>query len=223
MTITLLDSMYRKIVKGFFPRIPSHFSADLNQILKNLLQINVNSRYSCDKILQSPLLTKFLSQNHLIFMEEPPNILLKTINFPKKLMLLSELLPKSNYSNLKTISINKKEFLQHLGEKNNSYIKLKDFDDEKNNKTKKILDMIGMKKGSVLPRINNTQFLSNHYSRYDNLAPLYEEDIFLIKPINLKQRKENGKKNVFHKISKSCANERELLKSFLPRLMLDKE
>jgi len=49
-----MAGLYKKVVKGVYPRIPSHFSQDLNQTIKALLVTQPQLRPSCDQILEMP-------------------------------------------------------------------------------------------------------------------------------------------------------------------------
>lgn len=49
-----MAGLYKKVIKGAYPRIPSHFSRDLEQTVKALLVVQPNSRPSCAEILQMP-------------------------------------------------------------------------------------------------------------------------------------------------------------------------
>ena len=196
-----MDTIYRKVIKGYFPRIPAHFSEELNQIIKILLQVSPNSRFSCDKILTLPFILKFFHERHLTQMDEGIPFLLKTIRVPKNLHYLKENLPKPNYIPLKIKNIDKKQFMQALiGDK----FDLSAYEETEIDSAKKLLKLIGTKKGSILPRINKNNMLEQHNKRYDNVAPLYEEEIFLIKAIGIESYKKH------HNVSKSCNYDRDL-------------
>ena len=47
-----MAGLYKKVVKGAYPKIPTHFSQDLNNLVKALLQVPPQLRPSCDKILE---------------------------------------------------------------------------------------------------------------------------------------------------------------------------
>lgn len=200
-----MDTMYRKIVKGVYPRIPAYFSIELSQIIKLLLQVNPSLRLSCDKILLLPLVSKFLEEKHFIQMNEGIPFLLKTIRMTKKMNLLSESLPKPNYDSLKMIFVNKKQFFKTIDNgktfRDDNYTESSDKDF-----AKKLLNLIGTKKGSVLPRINKSKLIEDHNKRYNDIAPLYQEEIFFIKAIGINPKIKNKKPNV----SKSCQNNTKL-------------
>ena len=43
-----MAGLYKKVLRGVYPKIPSHFSADLNGVIKQLLNVNPAARPSCD-------------------------------------------------------------------------------------------------------------------------------------------------------------------------------
>lgn len=90
-----MEGLYNKVVKGQYSRLPEKFSSDLSDLIKFLLQINPQCRPSTDEILNHNLINKRL--NEVKLNEEVNVTLLKTINFPKNLMMLSDKLPQSNY------------------------------------------------------------------------------------------------------------------------------
>jgi len=43
-----MKGLYNRVMKGVYPKIPKHYSADLSGVLKSLLQIDPKKRPSCD-------------------------------------------------------------------------------------------------------------------------------------------------------------------------------
>lgn len=66
-----------------------------------MLQQNPANRPSCDKLLKSALLIKKSKELNIEPTHESNSELLKTIRIPKKLLYLTDFLPKSNYESLK--------------------------------------------------------------------------------------------------------------------------
>lgn len=92
-----MQGLYKKVLKGVYPKIPSQFSPEMGLILKKLLTVNPAKRPSCEEILEINFVAKKLSK---LFPEEIPeykNILLTTIRCPKNLMYLTDRLPNSCY------------------------------------------------------------------------------------------------------------------------------
>lgn len=124
-----MEGLYKKVIRGsirmklnlflcmigYYPRIPSMYSQDLNNIIRALLQIAPHLRPNCDKILQFPAILKRLEEKHFTELDENNvNLLLNTIRIPKNIHYLTDRLPKPNYAPLKTKKLDKKRFLQTL-------------------------------------------------------------------------------------------------------------
>jgi serine/threonine protein kinase len=110
-----MEGLYKKVLRGYYPRIPTHFSQDLNNIIRALLQVSPHLRPSCDKMLQLPAVLKRMDDKHLTEIDETFQAnLLTTIRIPKNLHFLTERLPKANYSPIKTRKVEKQKFLQTL-------------------------------------------------------------------------------------------------------------
>ena len=46
-----MEGLYKKVTRGFYPRIPTHYSQDLSNVIRSMLQISPNMRPTCEKIL----------------------------------------------------------------------------------------------------------------------------------------------------------------------------
>jgi len=55
-----MDGLYKKVLKGQYPKIPMNYTEDLNKMIKKLLSVNPHQRPSCDQILQSDLCQKWM-------------------------------------------------------------------------------------------------------------------------------------------------------------------
>ena len=95
-----MEGLYNKVIKGQFNRIPDRFSNELFEIVKLLIQINTDSRPSCDEILKNPIVQKRIEyfKSFTGEQENEDKALLQTIRIPKNLLFLSDKLPKPNYS-----------------------------------------------------------------------------------------------------------------------------
>jgi NIMA (never in mitosis gene a)-related kinase len=88
-----MQGLFKKVVKGNYPKIPKTFSKDLNNLIKSMLQVNPNSRPGCAELLSMPIiLSRSKRLCPAIYIEQmdktekPPNqcdSLLKTIYVPK--------------------------------------------------------------------------------------------------------------------------------------------
>ena len=47
-----MQGLYKKVLKGHYPKISSHFSADIQAVVKLLLQISPSKRPTCNEILK---------------------------------------------------------------------------------------------------------------------------------------------------------------------------
>ena len=53
-----MQGLYKKILKGQFPKIPEHFSQDMNIILKLMIQVNPKKRPNCQQLTEHPVFMK---------------------------------------------------------------------------------------------------------------------------------------------------------------------
>jgi len=109
-----MASLYKKVLKGIYPKIPSVYSAELSNLVKSLLQVSAYMRPSCEKILRMSSVQKwseklFPSEN----LAEGPenNILLTTIRVPKNLLYLTDKLPKPRYASVDEAGISQENRL----------------------------------------------------------------------------------------------------------------
>lgn len=153
-----MDSTFRKISKGFFQRIPAHFSAELGQLLKATLQTSATSRASCEEILQFLKNARFCRK----LQENNRGFLLKTMKFPKKPQDLKGILPPPDYSSRKF------EEIPRISQKNEPFLKEK---------------ASGFPKIAKLQR-----FLRESPEKSAEIAPLFEERVFFIEKLGLQRR-----------------------------------
>ena len=45
-----MQSLYKKVLKGIYPKIPSNYSQDLAHIVKSLLQVSASMRPTCSSL-----------------------------------------------------------------------------------------------------------------------------------------------------------------------------
>lgn len=53
-----IDELSRKVQAGYFPRVPAHYSKDLEELISSLLRKNARQRPSASALLKSALITK---------------------------------------------------------------------------------------------------------------------------------------------------------------------
>ena len=92
-----MQGLYRKVVKGEYPRIPRGFSNDLAAFLDLMLQVDPTRRPTSAQLLQNPLLCRRAGKHEDLSRDKGASSLLNTILFPKSLVHMSERLPAANY------------------------------------------------------------------------------------------------------------------------------
>jgi NIMA (never in mitosis gene a)-related kinase len=53
-----MNGLFKKVLKGQYPAIPSHYSMDMRIVIKSMLQVNCQNRPDCDQLLDMPQLKK---------------------------------------------------------------------------------------------------------------------------------------------------------------------
>lgn len=97
-----MAGLYKKVVKGVYPKIPTHFSSELNNLLRCLLVVQSTLRPSCEQIMTMPAVRKagerIFGSNFADEVGESQQLdLLSTITVPKNLLYLTDRLPKPHY------------------------------------------------------------------------------------------------------------------------------
>ena len=95
-----MQGLYKKVLRGIYPKIPNIFSNDLAQTIKYLVQVAPQMRPSCEKILEMPIVRKKIEKLMLSDHFDDQNTelnLLSTIRVPKNLLYLTDRLPKPQY------------------------------------------------------------------------------------------------------------------------------
>ena len=118
-----MEELYKKVMRGIYPKISSKYSEDLSDVLKLMIQVEVGARPSCEELLKMPMIYKrieFFNENKDLDInnEQTDSInqkfqLLKTINVPKKLENLGKNLPKPNYNTETNKSFQNNESASH--------------------------------------------------------------------------------------------------------------
>ena len=104
-----MQGLYKKVIKGKYPRIPEHFSQEMATVIKFMLQVSPSYRPTCDQILSLPIIESLIKK---FFPDEQTGgnstaaetlgdnvheALLKTIRLSKNIFSLTERLPKAKY------------------------------------------------------------------------------------------------------------------------------
>ena len=93
---TDMQGLYRKVIKGMYPEISSHYSVDLSNVIRSMMQVNPSVRPSCDKILEMAPVIRNMNFKRVDAGELNVE-LLSTIKFVPSLKLLTNRLPAANY------------------------------------------------------------------------------------------------------------------------------
>lgn len=94
-----MEGLYRKVVRGQYPRIPAHYSQDLSDVIAGLLQVHPRHRPSVEQLLAMPAMGRNTATTALKdeFIGNPAD-LLATIKLPKNVIDLSICLPAARYA-----------------------------------------------------------------------------------------------------------------------------
>jgi NIMA (never in mitosis gene a)-related kinase len=93
-----MDGLFKKVVKGAFPRLPGEYSPELTSLVKALLQTSPASRPSCNRILETAAVQGRLPRDSQL--PEHNTALIRTIKM-QPLKKLQDNLPKANYEDSK--------------------------------------------------------------------------------------------------------------------------
>ena len=111
-----MDALYKKVIKGQYPKINNKYSNDICEIVKLLLKVNPNERPSCDQILKNKMVMEridFFKDREGFKNEKFDNAdeikLLKTLRITKNMLYLSEQLPNPNYGTPKNLKSTEKK------------------------------------------------------------------------------------------------------------------
>ena len=187
-----MEGLYNKVIKGQFNRIPDRFSNELFEIVKLLIQVNTDTRPSCDEILRHPIIQKRIEyfKSFTGEQETEDKALLKTIRIPKNLLFLSDKLPKPNYvkhirgNNISTEKINIKNY--------RSYQKSEEKEEIKETQNKNSSNIL-VNNNNILPSVkrNESKILNKNIELgYNHVNSLNN--------INVKNKIEIKKPNLIH-------------------------
>ena len=99
-----MKGLYQRVMKGVYPKIPSHYSSDLTAILASLLQIDPKKRPTTDQVLHMPI---FIAKHNELKLQEQGQSadsedglaksinMLGTIKLPSNMKLIQGNLPGS--------------------------------------------------------------------------------------------------------------------------------
>ena len=158
-----MEELYKKIVRGFYPQIPSRYSDDLKEIIKIMIQTEVGARPSCDELLKMPIiLQKYeIINKNLVELNnnvDDNNKLLSTIRIPKNFSNFARDLPKPKYYSPSPSDPNVKENKKKLDNSSQLYSligKNNNFKSQNNNEKKNYENIGGIKLNKNLNNKNS--------------------------------------------------------------------
>lgn len=95
-----MRDLFHKIQKATFPRIPAHYSDQLQDVVQKCLAKNPMKRPSCEGLLRMIVenrKTVERNEDNGKVGGQHQNVLMKTLKFPKNPRSLADILPKPNY------------------------------------------------------------------------------------------------------------------------------
>lgn len=98
-----MEGLYKKVIKGQYDRLPQGYSKELTEAIRMMLQLNPSSRADCERLLSQPFIIDRLSDRLRVDVqeEERHSQLLETIRVPANPLFISEVLPQSNYEQIR--------------------------------------------------------------------------------------------------------------------------
>ena len=88
-----MKGLYKKVVKGEYPKMPKSFSPDLQAIVSSLIEVDSRTRPTCADLLKMPSVIKHIAPENS---EDTSNSLLGTIKMNRSRWFAGSL-PKPNY------------------------------------------------------------------------------------------------------------------------------
>ena len=178
-----MEELYKKVMRGNYPRIPSKYSEDLSDAIKLMIQVEAGARPSCEELLKMPMITKrieFFNNNNDIDITEEQNEsinkkfeLLKTIMIPNKLENLAKNLPKPNYDtegNMRSFQNSNRNVHKQYGS-------------------------LTLSNTDLLPNIKKDKIIIKNYNEKNSKSIITESNKDRVQIINRNNRSLNGQEN----------------------------
>ena len=115
-----MEGLYRKVLRGQYPRLPSHYSSDLSDVIGALLQVNPRHRPSAEQMLQMPVMRAKAVELGMVLEDDGCSDLLRTIKVPRNVIDLSSYLPRPRYDEDDTVSSISRQALPSRSEEHTS-------------------------------------------------------------------------------------------------------
>lgn len=97
-TASSMQDLYKRVLSGKYPKIPTEYSRDLTTLIATLLKVKPSQRPSCEQIIHMPAVEEHLNAEDE---NEINQELLNTIKIPRNINLLKGKLPASQYEDEK--------------------------------------------------------------------------------------------------------------------------
>ncbi len=187
---TSLINLYNNIQKGEYKNIHSFYSKDLKFVISQMIIVEPNKRFSCDKLLELNVI-----QSKMKDLENLNNCndgydkvdLIQTIKFPKKLKDINKILPQKKKYNMEKEMMMNDEFET---KKSGFYQKAKNSEVKKN---------INYQKNNLNKNQNNCNQQHNHFNignnnlnKQNNLINNNNNNINLRRPLSSLPAKNNN-------------------------------
>ncbi len=179
-----MEGLYKKVIKGQFPKISDNYSNDLSELIHMLLKVNAGERPSCSQIIKHPIVKKrldyFQAQNG--FGDYDDNVdeaeLLKTIRIPKNILFLTERLPGANYIDGKRKKKEMNSSKKNTFPNNNlPSIKRNIGNENKENDNESNKNILLKKKNNDTPSLSNHRIIKSNIINNNNNNKIINENI----------------------------------------------
>ena len=187
---TSLINLYNNIQKGEYKNIHSFYSKDLKFVISQMIIVEPNKRFSCDKLLELNVI-----QSKMKDLENLNNCndgydkvdLIQTIKFPKKLKDINKILPQKKKYNMENEMMMNDEFET---KKSGFYQKVKNSEVKKNINNQK--NNLNKNQNNYNQQHNNFNIGNNNLNKQNNLINNNNNNINLRRPLSSLPTKNNN-------------------------------
>ena len=205
---TSLINLYNNIQKGEYKNIHSFYSKDLKFVISQMIIVEPNKRFSCDKLLELNVI-----QSKMKDLENLNNCndgydkvdLIQTIKFPKKLKDINKILPQKKKYNMENEMMMNDEFET---KKSGFYQKVKNSEVKKNINNQK--NNLNKNQNNCNQQHNHFNIGNNNLNKQNNLINNNNNNINLRRPLSSLPTKNNNQQkkiiishNHSHKIQRN--------------------
>ena len=204
---TSLINLYNNIQKGEYKNIHSFYSKELKFVISQMIIVEPNKRFSCDKLLELNII-----QSKMKDLENLNNCndgydkvdLIQTIKFPKKLKDINKILPQKKKYNMENEMMMNDEFET---KKSGFYQKVKNSEVKKNINNQK--NNLNKNQNNCNQQHNNFNIGNNNLNKQNNLINNNNNNINLRRPLSsLPAKNNNQQKKIIISHNHSHKNQR---------------